>query len=280
MLGGAMLAAAFITWQRRAGHPMVPPALFRSRTFSAANAVSFFMYAGLFGALFQTSQLLQTGLGYTPLQAGIRLLPWTLPPMVIAPLAGTLVGRHGNRPFMVLGLALLVRNPGGLFGPVSEEELGTAGVTSSRNPVLSGLLQEVQLPDSDRVICENRGTGIPTMLEQLRRSGAALVKFSNAISHFTVLFIRTGRGGTTEKTRADEAPRLPALTGRPAEIMALFTNRPELTAFDIAQATGLSRAMTQRHLARLVADGQLTVTAPPSSRNRAYRLPPTANPPK
>jgi MFS family permease len=41
-----------------------------------------------------------------PLQAGIRLLPWTLPPMVIAPLAGTLADRHGNRPFMVLGLAL------------------------------------------------------------------------------------------------------------------------------------------------------------------------------
>jgi EmrB/QacA subfamily drug resistance transporter len=106
MLGGGMLAAAFIAWQRRAAHPMVPPALFRSRTFSAANAVSFFMYAGLFGALFLMSQLLQTGLGYSPLQAGIRLLPWTLPPMVIAPLAGTLADRHGNRPFMVLGLAL------------------------------------------------------------------------------------------------------------------------------------------------------------------------------
>jgi ATP-dependent DNA helicase RecG len=51
---------------------------------------------------------------------------------------------------------LVVRNPGGLFGPVAEGELGTEGVTSSRNPVLSALLQEVQLPDSDRVICENR----------------------------------------------------------------------------------------------------------------------------
>jgi MFS family permease len=64
------------------------------------------MYAGLFGALFLMSQLLQTGLGYTPLQAGIRLLPWTLPPLFIAPLAGALADRHGNRPFMALGLAL------------------------------------------------------------------------------------------------------------------------------------------------------------------------------
>jgi MFS family permease len=64
------------------------------------------MYAGLFGALFLMSQLLQTALGYSPLQAGLRLLPWTLPPMFIAPIAGTLADRYGNRPFMVLGLAL------------------------------------------------------------------------------------------------------------------------------------------------------------------------------
>jgi MFS family permease len=64
------------------------------------------MYAGLFGALFLMSQLLQTALGYSPLQAGLRLLPWSLAPMFIAPLAGVLADRYGNRPFMVLGLVL------------------------------------------------------------------------------------------------------------------------------------------------------------------------------
>lgn len=103
---GAILLAAFIAWQRRARAPMVSPALFRSRTFTAANAVSFCMYAGLSGALFLMSQLLQTGLGYSPLQAGIRLLPWTLPPMFVAPVAGALAQRYGSRPFMVCGLAL------------------------------------------------------------------------------------------------------------------------------------------------------------------------------
>ena len=63
-------------------------------------------HALLFGALFLMSQLLQTGLGYSPLQAGVRLLPWTLPPMIVAPIAGVLADRYGNRPFMVLGLAL------------------------------------------------------------------------------------------------------------------------------------------------------------------------------
>ena len=166
---------------------------------------------------------------------------------------------------------LLVRSPGGLFGPVAEAELGTEGITSSRNPVLASLLQEVQLPDSDRVICENRGTGIPTMLEQLRRSGSASVKFSNAINHFTVTFTRTHRSGPSIETGHPGEPS--PLTGRAREVLALFTGDSELTVSDIAQATGLGRAMAQRYLARLVADGQLTATAPPASRNRAYRLP-------
>ncbi len=106
LTAGVVLIAAFVAWQRRAAQPMVSPALFRSRTFTAANGVSFCMYAGLSGALFLMSQLLQTGLGYSPLQAGIRLLPWTLPPMFIAPVAGMLAERYGHRPFLVCGLAL------------------------------------------------------------------------------------------------------------------------------------------------------------------------------
>jgi ATP-dependent DNA helicase RecG len=167
---------------------------------------------------------------------------------------------------------LLVRNPGGLFGPVSEGELGADGVSSSRNPVLSALLQEVQLPDSDRVICENRGTGIPTMLEQLRHSGIASVKFSNAISHFTTVFTRVERSvGAVPHPTGPRAGRTP--TGRPAEILALFAQQPELSAADVAQATGLGRAMVRRYLAQLVAEGRLSATAPPSSRNRTYQLP-------
>jgi EmrB/QacA subfamily drug resistance transporter len=106
LAAGAALIAAFVAWEHRAENPMIPPTLFKARGFTAANGVSFFMYAGLFGALFLMSQLLQTGLGFSPLQAGLRLLPWTVPPMIIAPLAGTLADRYGNRPFMVLGLVL------------------------------------------------------------------------------------------------------------------------------------------------------------------------------
>jgi ATP-dependent DNA helicase RecG len=112
------------------------------------------------------------------------------------------------------------------------------------------------------------------MLEQLRRSGTASVKFSNAISHFTVTFTRDAPSSDEFGAGRGFSHAGGDLAGRPAEILALFTGQQDLTASDIAQATGLSKAMTNRHVARLVTDGQLVATAPPSSRNRAYRLPP------
>jgi hypothetical protein len=100
------------------------------------------------------------------------------------------------------------------------------------------------------------------------------VKFSNAISHFTVTFTRTEPQEVSRMVPgAGEARPGGNLTGRPAEILGLFTGEEELSAADIAQATGLSKAMTSRHLARLVAEGRLIATAPPASRNRAYHLP-------
>src|SRR4051794_3015047 len=106
LAAGALLVAAFVAWEGRTRTPMVPLALFRSRAFSCANIVSFCMYAGLFGTLFLMAQFFQTALGLSPLAAGIRLLPWTATPMVVAPIAGVLADRYGTRPFMVLGLAL------------------------------------------------------------------------------------------------------------------------------------------------------------------------------
>jgi EmrB/QacA subfamily drug resistance transporter len=106
LIAGAVLLALFLAWERRARTPMLPLALFRERGFASANAVSFFMYAGLFGSLFLMAQFLQTALGLSPLAAGVRMLPWTAAPMVVAPVAGALADRYGTRGFMVLGLAL------------------------------------------------------------------------------------------------------------------------------------------------------------------------------
>ena len=85
---------------------MLPMRFFRSRAFAAGNVGVFFAVASLFGAVFFLAQFLQTGLGYGPLGAGVRLLPWTLTLFFVAPLAGALVDRYGERPFMVGGLLL------------------------------------------------------------------------------------------------------------------------------------------------------------------------------
>jgi ATP-dependent DNA helicase RecG len=83
---------------------------------------------------------------------------------------------------------LVIRNPGGLFGPVTEDDLGEDGVSSSRNAHLARLLQDVTLAGSNRVVCENRGTGIPTMLAVLRQAGMTVPEFENRVGRFTVTF--------------------------------------------------------------------------------------------
>jgi predicted MFS family arabinose efflux permease len=85
---------------------MLPLGMFRHRRFVAANGVSFLLYASLFGAVFLMAQFFQSAQHMTPLQAGIRLLAWTSPGILIAPAAGRLAERYGNRPFMAAGLLL------------------------------------------------------------------------------------------------------------------------------------------------------------------------------
>jgi EmrB/QacA subfamily drug resistance transporter len=103
---GAVLLACFVLWERRAAAPMLPLALFRIRAFTAANATGFLMFGSIFSAAFLMSQYFQFGLGYSPLGTGLRFLPWTAAPVVVAPLAGALSDRIGRRPLMATGLLL------------------------------------------------------------------------------------------------------------------------------------------------------------------------------
>ena len=106
MLGGAALLIAFTLWELRSPAPMLPMRFFRSRAFSATNAVSFAMYFGMFGSVFLLAQFFQTAQHYSALQAGLRTLPWTGMPILVAPVAGILSDRVGSRPLMATGLAL------------------------------------------------------------------------------------------------------------------------------------------------------------------------------
>jgi EmrB/QacA subfamily drug resistance transporter len=106
LAAGVALLGAFVAWERRAEAPMVPMHLFANRTFSITNAVSFFMYFGTFGSIFLLTQVLQNIMGYSPFQAGLRMLFWTGASMIVAPIAGILSERIGSRSFMAAGLAL------------------------------------------------------------------------------------------------------------------------------------------------------------------------------
>jgi EmrB/QacA subfamily drug resistance transporter len=106
LVAGALLVAAFVAWELRAPHPMLPMRFFRSRSFAAANGVGFVMSFGVFGSIFLLAPFLQVTQGLSPLEAGIRTLPWTAMPMLIAPWAGILSDRIGSRPLMATGLAL------------------------------------------------------------------------------------------------------------------------------------------------------------------------------
>ncbi|MCW2796850.1 MFS transporter [Nocardioides sp.] len=106
LTAGVVLFAAFIAWELRARAPMLPMTMFRSRAFSAGNAAIFLTFASLFTAVFFYAQFLQTALGHGPLGAGLRLLPWTATFLTVAPVAGALADRIGERPLMVSGLAL------------------------------------------------------------------------------------------------------------------------------------------------------------------------------
>ena len=106
MLLGAVLVAAFVAWELRAPQPMLPLHLFRSRGFTMANAATLLMFFGMFGSIFLLAQFLQVVQHYSPLEAGLRTLPWTAMPIIVTPIAGVLSDRIGARPLLVAGLAL------------------------------------------------------------------------------------------------------------------------------------------------------------------------------
>jgi EmrB/QacA subfamily drug resistance transporter len=106
LIGGAIVLAAFVLWEMRTEHPMLPMRFFKNRTFTLANVASLFMFFGMFGSIFLLAQFFQTVQGYSPLQSGLRILPWTAMPIFVAPIAGALSDRIGGQKLMGAGLAL------------------------------------------------------------------------------------------------------------------------------------------------------------------------------
>ena len=103
---GLLFSVAFVAWELRASAPMIPMRLFASRPFAACVAASLLFYAAMYGVLFLLPQFLQVTLGFGPLGAGLRLLPWTSTLFLTAPIAGAVVQKFGERPLVVTGLLM------------------------------------------------------------------------------------------------------------------------------------------------------------------------------
>ena len=136
LLVGAALLVAFVLWELRTPKPMLPMRFFRNRGFAAANGASLAMSFGMFGSIFLLTQFFQTAQGYSPLEAGLRVLPWTAMPMVVAPIAGVLSDKIGSRPILATGLALQAIG----LAWIAAVSTATVGYTSLVGPfILSGI---------------------------------------------------------------------------------------------------------------------------------------------
>jgi EmrB/QacA subfamily drug resistance transporter len=163
LVTGVVLAVAFIRQEMRSREPMVPMRLFRARAFSSGVTASFLFYASMYGTLFFLPQFLQVAQGYGPFGVGLRLLPWTATLFVFAPIAGNLVNRIGERPLVVIGLAVqaigmawiaLIATPDVAYGNlVTPLLLAGAGVTMAMPAAQNAILSSVAVPEIGKASC-------------------------------------------------------------------------------------------------------------------------------
>jgi EmrB/QacA subfamily drug resistance transporter len=107
LVAGTLLLVVFTWWENSVPEPMVPPRLFANRDFALGNLTTFLMSGAIFGAALFVTEEFQLARNYSPVSAGVHLLPFFGTPMVVSPIAGALSDRIGRRPIMVAGLSML-----------------------------------------------------------------------------------------------------------------------------------------------------------------------------
>ncbi len=188
LAAGALLLAAFVAWELRAPAPMLPMRFFRRRAFSAANAVNLCLYASQFGTLFLLAQYLQVALGYGPLGAGLRLMPWSGLMMIFGPIGGALADRIGERPLAVGGLLMQTIGMGWLAlsaGP------GLAYSQMLPPLVVSGIGPSMAMPATQRSII---GAVAPDEIGKASGAGSTLRWLGAVLGIAILTAVFAGRG--------------------------------------------------------------------------------------
>ncbi|HYZ81888.1 MAG TPA: MFS transporter [Solirubrobacteraceae bacterium] len=157
LAAGLVALAAFVLVERRVSAPMLPPRMFARRGFSAGTSSNFLFSAALFSAVFFMAQFQQISLGQGPLDSGLRLLPWTGTVFIVAPIAGALTNRVGERALVTLGLAMqaaglgwiaLIAQPGMTFWHmIAPMVVAGAGVSMAIPPAQNVVVSAVAPAD-------------------------------------------------------------------------------------------------------------------------------------
>jgi EmrB/QacA subfamily drug resistance transporter len=206
LVAGTLLLAAFIAWERRAPEPMLPPRLFTSRTFAAANATGFLMVAAITGAAFLVAQFFQLSLGDSPLTTGLRMLPWTATPVFVAPLAGSMSDRLGPKRIMAAGLVLQAAG----LGWFALQATDAAGYATLAVPlIVAGVGVSMAIPTTPTAALSavapgdlGKASGVNSTLQ---RFGAAF-----GVAIITAVFTAQGHIGTASSYDAGFRPALAA----------------------------------------------------------------------
>ena len=107
LVAGAVLLAVFVVWEGSVREPMVPVRLFAARDFAVGNVTTFLMSGAIFAGGLLVTEEFQLARHYSPVGAGLRLLPFFATPMLVSPVAGAVSDRIGRRPIVVVGLSML-----------------------------------------------------------------------------------------------------------------------------------------------------------------------------
>ena len=282
LAAGVVLLAAFVAWEARAKEPMLPLRFFKDRAFSAANGASLAMYFGMFGSIFLLSQFFQTAQGYSPFEAGLRVLPWTAMPMVVAPIAGALSDRIGGRPFLAGGLAL--QSIGlGWIAAVSEADVALLVARRAVHPLRDRdghVLRARGERRPQRGRPARRGQGLrrverdPRGRRRLRRRGARVdLRPRRWLRDAGDLHRGPRRGGLgrsrgRRRRRPDRAPRSGQEARRGAGDGA--RRRPRAALQDVSQGLSLGHVRIRRSVRR---DPSPPAAAAPARRDRGASPP-------
>jgi ATP-dependent DNA helicase RecG len=161
---------------------------------------------------------------------------------------------------------LTIINAGGIFGPISVDQLGEEGVSSTRNQVLMKLLEDITTPDEGRLVCENRGSGIGAMLTALRQAGLPAPQFMDRIATFQVTFVALRTGESTPPPSRERVDRR-------REVLALLRHKGPLSRSKIAEELGISDRAIRKWLLILREEGSIeSTTTSTRSPHAEYRV--------